>query len=911
MLGMNAGSRYDKYYNLSHDCKKDPGVLKPYIENYDSKSGEKNPISFALKEAITDDNLKLAFEKGNIYFYRDSPLSGDSNFVKRCLEEGKIYFESMSQQYNNLTYDLLKNPEILGLFIKKFNNKLDYNPICYAREEAMTEENVELAIEKGLKEYRLLNPYLRSVPAVLRAYLKRYDSRSDEENPISFALQGALTGDNIDLGINKGNILFDYEKSEILKNKDFVISWLNREKTVSDDFKIDYSKLSDDLRSDPELLNIFLGKYDSKTNEINPISYALEGAITSDNLVLGMDKGNIVLDYKGPFMNDKDFIIKCLNDGKLHPKYLHGYGWLSPMLRKDSEVLELFLKHYNAELGSCNPISYALEGALTEDNVNLAFEKGNINFRLDSHISNDEEFVIMCLRENKIYPKYISSQYSHLPRLLKKNTEILNLFLTKYKEYYEENFYEKNPIIYAEKEAITDENVELAFQCGMPRYKDLSYDLRDNPTLLEGYINHFERESDEIYPINPISYAYMGAITEKNIQLAIDKGNIIFSKDGSLSHGGVHKDIIVRILKGKCFLYSHKGDFSLLTQYMHLCDFRDDPQILEIFLSLCNDKDEADFIMRMALDGALTEENVELAIEKGVSDYSCIGNGYGLKDIPTVLKVYLKHYDSKSGKKNPISYAKKEAITKDNIRLALDKGGNIRFNKYDGIANSKLFVMMCLERGLSLNYEDISDDLKEDPEIIALANEVLSLGMVCDSIDASNLFEKSYEQYSHRYWQSAIGIMPNGEFDRYDYGYMYEVFDRFSKMNSDDENFFTLNSYLEMYNTEKNKDKNILQQYYIALVCSDLGIVIAFKDYDNCQLFLPNMITQEQYDRLVELLDNEFSNSKFELSYDGKEYFEVREDVFRTKPILKEDIINFMRDKIIINNNPHQTKPIC
>ena len=363
-------------------------------------------INYALEDGLTEENINLAIEKG--YFLSDeSPAILRSNpkvvtasikksqyTIEHALEDGltdeNIELAIQGGYFLMSTSDspifLKNNPKIVNRSIKVSSNNIEL-----ALEGGLTEENINLAIEKGYSLREWSPDILRSNPEVIKAFIKK-----DPEN-LNYALDGSLTEENINLAIEKGYFLSDYSSAI--------------------------------LRSNPEVIKAFIKKDPENLN------YALDGSLTEENINLAIEKGYFLSDYS------------------------------SAILRSNPEVIKAFIKKDPKNL------NYALEDGLTEENINLAIEEG--------YSLSDKSPDI--LRRN---PKVVAAS-------IKKNCFTIN---------------------YALEDGLTEENINLAIENGYSLNVDSSTILRKNSKIVKLYMDK-----------------YLGGdiVSDEEIELAIQNGYVL------------------------------------------------------------------------------------------------------------------------------------------------------------------------------------------------------------------------------------------------------------------------------------------------------------------------------------------------------------------------------------------------
>ena len=571
---------------------------------------------------------------------------------------------------------------------------------------------------------------------------------------------------------------------------------INMAQLIRNDYSY-FSKLNSEYRNSQYLLMVALRCYDGKKNTVNPISYALEGALTEENISLALDKGGII-NYYGLLRENVFFhklniekgvipiahfllpeIIK--EDDYLMELYMRlcpdEYNNLNTRQKNSPIILKQALLSYKVKENTFNPISYALEVALTEENILLSLRKGNIKIIKDSSLSNCKRFIM----------EFFKDSYSIL------------------------------------------------------QYVFLSDELKSDPEVLQQALLNY---NDKKNTVNPICYALEGALTEENIFLSLNKGNIKIIKDSSLSNC-------------KRFIMEFFKDKDNICQYAFLSD--------------------------------------------------------ELKSDPDILRQALLNYDSNVNRVNPICYALEGALTDENIELALDKGGIEIENDYS-ISNSRKFIIACLRRGLSLKYENISDELKNDGEIRELANGVVSLGLVSNPVDTESRWSPVGDKQVYKYYQSAMCIMPNGIFEEEEVrgnGELYKghndnleiIINSLSKKFPLNDALIILKNFFREYSEQAELNGDFRNPFIMSLECIKYGIITILIEGENSQIFFPDVITRKQFDILFYMLNNDFIDLNFEYIFRGKIISSNRRDVLENSiPLNNNDVIKFLNNDIEIED---------
>ena len=273
------------YKNLSKESRKNPETLKLAIEEYSPDLP--NPFEYALKEAITDENVKLGIEKGLLnvvrltddsttkiqklkyyiagstaYMYDSLLLNTDKDIVKYIILLGN------TSVYKYLSEDLRKDSEILKLVIE------------ISKEKAMT---MHINLPKELKE----EVKQRNLEEKLR--IESYNANVLEL--LLHALPEALTNEIIDLLIS--NNIFP-KTANFLSNKYYILQVAEKKPDI-------LLRVSGELKNDKEIqllslifhpkflefvecesIQQFLNDYGSKYNIAN---YGVKDVLKDSNFI--------------------------------------------------------------------------------------------------------------------------------------------------------------------------------------------------------------------------------------------------------------------------------------------------------------------------------------------------------------------------------------------------------------------------------------------------------------------------------------------------------------------------------------------------------------------------------------------------------------------------------------------------
>jgi len=360
-------------------------------------------------------------DKG-ITSYNFSQVMGDYindiDVVLVAVKANPSIFSSLQEQFRN-------NPIVLKTAIESVNS-LWGNPMRHALPSALTNENIFLAIDKNLvfsddltpdmlsnKEvviyfmekkdtsiYRNLSEEFRNDPEILKIAISNV--RNSWSSPMRYALPSALTNENIFLAIDKNLVFRDDLTPDMLSNKEVVMYFMEKKDTSI------YRKLSDEFRSDPEILKVAISN--SRDSWSSPMRHALPSALTNENIFLAIDKNLVFKDDLTPDMlSNKEVVIYFMEK-----KDTSIYRNLSEEFRSDPEILKAAIMN-TRELWS-NPVKYALPNALTKENIDL-IAAHNL-YEESTFLLDNQYYVLIALSQEKIKIDKVSERLKNDPVII-------------------------------------------------------------------------------------------------------------------------------------------------------------------------------------------------------------------------------------------------------------------------------------------------------------------------------------------------------------------------------------------------------------------------------------------------------------------------------------------------------------
>ena len=252
----------------------------------------------------------------------------------------------------------------------------------------------------------------------------------------------AITKENIKLAMTKGlEIDFVNLSHDMLNDKEIMSYYLKKDAEI-------YPLLSEEMRSDPDILRILIDNNGFGTREV--LKAALPKAFTKENIMAAIEK-DLIPNYKylsHDMLSDKGIMLQYLR------KNVDVYPLLSEEMRSDSDILESVIE--NKEFGAHLMLQYALPNALTDKNIFLAIKNGVISDAdIFTDFGNDKKTILIYIKTMKKIPMPLLSEE------MRSDPEILECIL--------ENFENPNDIELDKfmPSAKTKENIEKAAERGI------------------------------------------------------------------------------------------------------------------------------------------------------------------------------------------------------------------------------------------------------------------------------------------------------------------------------------------------------------------------------------------------------------------------------------------------------------
>ena len=309
------------------------------------------------------------------------------------------------------------------------------------------------------------------------------------------------------------------------------------------------------------------------------------------------------------------------------------------------------------------------------------------------------------------------------------------------------------------------------------------------------------------------------------------------------------------------------------------------------------------------LDKVTSIDDALELVKRSASTFAFLS--YEARNNSDVLYAALKNYPKPTtkfgfkgelcyGMANPICYAENDAITRENINLAI-RLGNIKFDKMNAISKHKAFIMACFSSIYS-NEEilpellNIATELKADPDIAALFQER----------GINVLYKNTAMEKATNYSESIMAVLPNGDFIQNQSS---------SNLETSGKNKPSLNKIIKYFRLRypknlalANLNKELLTSKLIKVqsqICSKNGVLVIRVNGKDCSIDIPRPMTREQFNILLNLLVEDLRTKAFNLSIDGQDFYEqgVSSKLERLYII---DVFRLLKEKgLMITDEPY------
>ena len=280
----------NNYKDLPKELRKDPEILRVAMMYW--KPPKIRPLLYALPEALTRNNIFLAIDKG-ILTNRDltKDMLSDREVVKYYIEK------RAASIYVDIATELKKDPKILKLAIENWQDRWS-SPTIYAQPEALTYENICLAIDRKVLSFEELTESMLADKQVMMYFIQ-----------------------------HKSDRIYDKLSIDLKKDKDIVKC------IIVNGFASVYKDLPAELKKDPEILKLAIENWEDRFS--SPLSYAFPEGITNE--IIDWLISNNIFPETDNFLNNKYYILQV---AEKRPDILTE---VSNELKKDKEIQLLSL----------------------------------------------------------------------------------------------------------------------------------------------------------------------------------------------------------------------------------------------------------------------------------------------------------------------------------------------------------------------------------------------------------------------------------------------------------------------------------------------------------------------------------------------------------------------------------------
>ena len=569
-------------------------------------------------------------DPNNLNYVKEEALTDE--MIDIALSTGKYVFDG-----KKASYKLRQNPKVMLYAIEQ-----DPNNLYCLSENDLTDEIIKMVYDNGFWK---LNESSRVILYAIE----------QDPNNLNYALDEALTYEVIDKALSTGKYVFDARNaSKSLWHNPEVMLYAVKQNPNNLNY-VSGRALMDEI-IDTALSTgkyIFDGREASMYLRYNPkvMMYAVK-----------QDPNN--LNYVPDLILTDEMIDIALSTGK----YIFDARNASTSLRQNPKIMLTAVKQ------DPNNLNYVKEEALTDEMIDIALSTEKYVF--DVREANDK---------------------------LKQNSKVM---LTAVKQ-------DPNNLNYAEEGALTEEVIKTAIDSGYKFSESSSFYLHNNPIAM-------------LYAIkqdpNNLNYAEEGALTDEMIDIALSTGKYIFdARNASTSLRQNPKVMIYAVKQDPNNLnYAEEGaltdeiiDIALSTgKYIFdarnaSTSLRQNPKVM--LTAVKQDPNNLNYVK----EEALTDEMIEIALSTGKYIFDARNASISLRQNPKVMLTAVKQDP------NNLNYVSDRILTDEVIKAAYDNGfwelkNNNRNNEYISVIIAKLRKMIELKHSYFYqNTDKIIEHIKK------------------------------------------------------------------------------------------------------------------------------------------------------------------------------------------------------
>ena len=375
-------------------------------------------------------------DPNNLNYVKEEALTDE--MIDIALSTGKYVFDGKKAKDK-----LIQNPKVMLTAVKQ-----DPNNLNYAKEGALTEEVIKTAIDSGYKFSDSSSFYLHNNPIAMLYAVKQ------DPNNLNYAKEEALTDEMIDIALSTGKYVFDGKKASYKLRQNPKVMLYAIEQDPNNLYCLSENDLTD------EIIKMV---YDNGFWKLNKSSRVILYAIEQDpnNLNYALDE---TLTY--------EVIDKALSTGK----YVFDARNASKSLWYNPEVMLYAVKQ------NPNNLNYVSGRALMDEIIDTALSTGKY---------------IFDVREASMYLRY--------------NPKVM-MYAVKQ---------DPNNLNFVPDLILTDEMIEIALSTGKYIFdaRNASTSLRQNPKVMLTAVKQDP---------NNLNYVKEEALTDEMIDIALSTGKYVF-----------------------------------------------------------------------------------------------------------------------------------------------------------------------------------------------------------------------------------------------------------------------------------------------------------------------------------------------------------------------------------------------
>ena len=437
-------------------------------------------------------------DPNNLNYAKEEALTDE--MIDIALSTGKYVFDVRGAKDK-----LMQNPKVMLTAVKQ-----DPNNLNYAEEGALTEKVIKTAIDSGYKFSDSSSFYLHNNPIAMLYAIKQ------DPNNLNYAKEGALTEEVIKTAIDSGYKFNDLSSHYLLNNP---IAMLYAVK--QDPNNLNYAKgeaLTEDViktaidsgykfndSSSYYLLNNPIAMLYAVKQDPNNLNYALGEVLTEEVIKTAIDSGYKFNDSSSyDLLNNPIAMLYAVKQDPNNLNYVSGKALTDEMIDIALSTGKYIFDARNASI-SLKQNPKVMMYAVKQDPNNLNYVSGK---------ALTDEMIDIALSTGKYIFDARNASIS-----LKQNPKVM-MYAVKQ---------DPNNLNYVSGKALTDEMIDIALSTGKYVFddKETSYTLKQNPKVMM-----YAVKQDP----NNLNYALDEVLTDEIIDIALSKEKYIFdARNASIS----------------------------------------------------------------------------------------------------------------------------------------------------------------------------------------------------------------------------------------------------------------------------------------------------------------------------------------------------------------------------------------